>query len=407
MNRNLAPIVVCISLVTGQLFAQDHQGPPSPSSVSDSPIGAPTAGPNGAGLFIGHYGEAFAIPYGWTAEAELHGATETVYIHRKSHDDFGLQPFRPQPSDYKLENFARLGLLELIVVPKNIPGGLRSLSDIRAAKEKELKSISATFRIDDANDADSWPPQTFHVGIQHPYRILQTYTESPSEFFILTAGQRLQSGEYGLTDARMLDYENTHHVVSSSLGNSLRTMQGRTVLDRFFRSSPTPSSLLPISIRVPILVGFSLLTMIILALFPGRSERRAKTRLFGRSMLLFSLSSALTGFLSVYLPNRFGGVIWRNPEDALALAALATPLISWGASALLGSFHKGRVLAVTFLLTAAWVAILIFGPRTASDVSTSEMLIVGSLTPFLTGIIFASAFALAFGPAVDDFERPR
>jgi len=131
MKRHLAMLIAGLSFVAAPLFAVEPATPPSPDDPEET-VNA---------VFIGRYGESFELPHGWTADAESNGLTEIVYIHRKSFDDSGLKPFHPKPSDYKLDRFATLGLLELVVAP----GGLRGLSDLRAAKEKELNETGAAF----------------------------------------------------------------------------------------------------------------------------------------------------------------------------------------------------------------------------------------------------------------------
>lgn len=155
MKRIFTPLALCLALSAGNLLARESTAPPPPST-SDSSTGALTPGPDGTTLFVGHFGETLVVHYGWTAKAEIRGVAEIVHIHRKSHDDFGLRPFQPKPSDFKLENFAPMGLMELVVVPKNAPGGLRTLAELRAAKEKELNSIQAAFRIDDPRESEAF-----------------------------------------------------------------------------------------------------------------------------------------------------------------------------------------------------------------------------------------------------------
>lgn len=154
--------------------AREPMAPPSPFGA------APTS------LFIGHLGQILELPQGWTADAEMRRDTEIVYFHRALVNGDPAQPFNPKPSEYTLGNFASLGLMELVVIPKDAPGGLRSLEALREAKEKSLQANRFTFKITDADGA--WPSGTFHVETLMPQRFSQTYSQSSKHFYIFTAG---------------------------------------------------------------------------------------------------------------------------------------------------------------------------------------------------------------------------
>lgn len=398
---------VILGLSAAHSFALEPQAPPSPSVDAVPRIGTISKGAEGNSIFVGHYGEVIEFPYGWTAEAELRGMTEAAYFHRKSHDVFGFKPFNPKPADYKLENFAPLGLMELVVVPKNAPGGLRRLADIRAAKEKELKASGAAFRIYENPLGGDWPLGTFVVVMQAPHRIEQTYAESPSEFYILTEGGGIEPGDYGLSRAQVLNYAYASQLIRRTLGRSLTAMHGRTVMGRLFeRVSATPDFLEDMRpLRIAGILGLCMAPMLVLAFWPGKSPFGRRARLYGRSLLLFSLASALLGFLVVYVPARAAGLVWRRPSAAMVAVEVWTPLIAWAAAVYFGSARTIRIMSVTCALAASWCALLIFEPQSSSFTSASELLGVNILMAFMTGIVFATGFTLAFGkPAAGEGE---
>ncbi len=350
-------------------------------------------------MFVGHYGEVVEVPSNWSADVQLRGLTEVVYFHRKFDDDFGRKPFQPKPVDYKLENFAPTGLVELLVIPKNAPGGLGSLAKIRLAKEKELNQSGADYKISQETEGGRWPSGTFHVGTHRPYRLVQTYTESPGEFYILTLGESLEPGAFGLNADRVLDYRLAGDVVSDSLCKHLLAVHDRTPAGKFFENASDLSGIfyyfgLP---RFWALFASSIAVMLFLAAWPSKSARSAKIRLLGRSLLLFSLISALAGFFIAYVPVSFGGVVWRRSEDALLIAALINPLIAWGAARGFGSTHVRRVMLTIAGLAVAWMVLMALGPRSNSAAPVGELIITTTLALYFWGMVNASVFALAFG----------
>ncbi|MBI2385373.1 MAG: hypothetical protein HYV14_05090 [Elusimicrobia bacterium] len=333
---------------------------------------------------------------------EVKGETEVVYFHRNFYDDKGLAPFKLKPSNYKLDDFARLELMELMVIPKMAPGGLRSLADIRAAKDKERMEEGADYKIDDETNEYAWPRGTFHVRTTRPYRAVQTYTESQNEFFILTTGGILNDGDSGLSAKRAEDYNYTvdraleslrKHVISSShppqedaASRNLFIPVGE-LSPNFFSSFKT--------FRFVVLFGILGGALTGLAFWPGKSVRARRTRDFGRSLFVFAHLAALAGFISGYLPIAIAGVKWRVSNDATLLPVMLVLLISAFAARRLGSARAGRALAATGAIAVLW-ALLTILTRGPGDRLPAEFGVFGNtVILYFLGLAFGTAFALA------------
>ncbi|PIR15762.1 MAG: hypothetical protein COV48_12560 [Elusimicrobia bacterium CG11_big_fil_rev_8_21_14_0_20_64_6] len=402
MQRSLTILAIGLALSSGRVFALEPQAPPSPVAGVAPRSAVTHKDGDDYSLFVGHYGEAIKIPYGWTAKAELHEATEIVYIHRKSHDDFGYKPFQPKPADFKLENFAPMGLMELVVVPKNVPGGLRSLQEIRLAKERELEAAGAAYETSDEGSA--WPRGTFRVGIWRPYRVVQTYSQSAKEFYIFTEGGFLEEGAYGLPKNRILEYQYAAVNALGSLLEHLSVDDENSPSGALFSVAPQTVGILH-SFKAPrFLAGYGFLAaaLLILALLPAKASR---ARFFGWSLFLFSHGTALVGFLALYLPVRFAGLMWSNLGDATLLPTLLIPAAAWLAARRFGSLHSGRVLIATGVLAALGATFMQWGPRSTSPLPVETEFFGATMVLLLLGLMSGLSFALAFGPIKNEAPR--
>ncbi|PIR19480.1 MAG: hypothetical protein COV48_01775 [Elusimicrobia bacterium CG11_big_fil_rev_8_21_14_0_20_64_6] len=376
-------------------LAIEPLAPPSPSAATTEPPS------NGSSLFVGAYGEMIELPYGWAADPTMRGAAEIIHIHRKSIDDFGLKPFHPNSSDYKPENFESMGLIELMVIPKNAPGGFKSLADLRQAKEKELFSSGSEYKISETAPSDDWPKGTFDVATSRPHRLLQMYAESKKEFYILTTAWLPGEAAYANDKRRALNYRYTLDAVGRSLQRHLSTTREHADSGRWFASdeNPSTSSSAPNALRIAFVITIPTIAMVCFALWPKKSPRSGKIRLYGRALILFSLTSAIAGFLTVYVPARSWHLYWLHIEDALIIASLPNLMIAWGAARAYGSGHMRRILLSVTALLALWSVIWFFQPRQTVEVSAIYGLYLVPLLLFGLGILVASVFATAFGPA--------
>lgn len=426
MNRTIFLLAVSLTLPTAQGFAREPQAPPSPSDGAVARVGATGKGSDGKSLFVGRYGETIAFPDHWTADAEMRDSTEVVYFHRKSHDEFGYKPFNLKRSDYKFDNFAPMGLIELVVIPKNAPGGLRSLKAIRLAKESELKRNGSAYEISDVINERWWPLGTFDIAIERPYRIVQTYAESPKEFYILTRGGNIETGEFGLSQDRVRDYGSAENEVRTSLGEYLVAARRKTLIGTLFHvEAKTPEDLLnPFKVLLrtkdtlterndmelvrpgygedneflPKIMVVASIALLVLSAWPGKSARVRRARLFGRSMLLFAYFTGLAGFLTVYIPARFGNATWKSDEVAALIPMLFIPIISWAAARQFGSAHTKRVFITAGLLAAIWMTLILWGSNFNNTDHPRETAFENTLALLIVGMTFGIAFSLAFGP---------
>lgn len=409
MKRHLARLTVGIALAAAQCFAREPGAPPSPVVEGNvSQVGTTTQSTKGNSLFVGHYGEILELPYGWTAEAELKGETEAVYIHRKSHDEFGRRPFQPKKSDFKPENFTPMGLMELVVIPKNAPGGLRSLKELRRAKENELKQNRVNYKISEVVNDSHWPVGTFHVEASQPYRLVQTYAESQKEFYILTVGGHLEEGDYKLSTDQISEFHHANIYVSESLGDHLLAIHKKSPKEFLFRPEPRDANdfSAPFSLfRLRITAGAINAALLILALFPGNSPRARRARLFGWSLFLTANLMAFIGFLAVYIPVHLYGVLWRNSAAAELIPILLFPWISWIAAKRSGSSHPSRVLISIGILSAILALDIFRGSRLDSARSADVLAYETTLLLFALGLALGGVFAAAFGPLPQKGDR--
>lgn len=409
MKRHLAPLFICLTLTAQPCAAREPQAPPAPSgdAAAQSKLSDVSSGKKS--IFVGRYGEIIELKFDWTAEAEMRDETEAVYFHRKSKEFLGFKPFQPKKSDYKAENFSPMGLMELVVIPKNAPGGMRSLKDLRRAKEQELKRQGADYKIFDEEDGDDWPRGTFHVRTERPYRLQQTYSESPKEFYIFTAGGILETGDYNLGEDLVLDYRSAKDLATRSLKKNLKDLRHKTAGGRLFYFQKISSDDIfsgfkdyslgrdasPLSLKILATTSFAMLG---LALWPGRTGPARRTRLFGRSLLLFTSLVGFTGFLVVFIPARLFGLIWNSRDLAMAAPIPFIPLIAWAAAYGSGSVHAKRVLAATGTLGVLWVTLFLlsadFKTTDPSPIST----LGNTLFSLIVGLTFGFVFALSFGP---------
>jgi len=192
VKRSVIPAALCFALSVVSVRAYEPTAPPPPADP-----GAPAkhslrqvAENAGENIFIGHFGETLRLDNCWAVDAKMQGLIERVNFHFKTVDPTKIfsAPFSPEAKDFIPENFARLRLMQMLVIPKDVPGGFRSLEALREAKVKELNSTGNPFDLRKIGDYP-WPPETFSVSISTPYPLFQLYTQSDKNIFIVTVGE--------------------------------------------------------------------------------------------------------------------------------------------------------------------------------------------------------------------------
>jgi hypothetical protein len=437
-----------LALIAAQSFALEPQAPPSPPSATVK-VGAvkklpdPNRPSDEAYFYVGHFGETIEIPYGWNAEGELSAGTEIVRFRRKSQDEFGFKPIALNASDFKPENFAPMGLMELVVISKKAPGAPRSLKALRRARQEELTRNGVRFRVREETNEYAWPRGSFHLSTLDPYHLVQTYGESPGEFFILTGGY-LADGEYGLSADRKLGFQQASIDAEDALSRHLMAVHKQTPGEFLFYFEETASRDLfeyfkvylrtkdsladrefieyiaayktgdqkrmdrlnagefkderPLSLTIIAALG-GLLAL--LSFWPGTAAWVRRLRLSSRSLIIYTVLAGLAGFLIIYIPARIANAVWTYDELAILLSVLPIPWISWAAARRLGSAHSKRVLVSTGVLAVVWAVLTAWGPPSKNtDPASMTVFDVTMLLAFV-GAIFAAAFALAFGPVPD------
>lgn len=337
-------------------------------------------------IFVGHYGEILHLYSDWTAEAVMHGPMEVVRIHGKKVDNNKLDspPFEPEAKDYIPENFTRLRLMQLLIIPKNVPGGYRNLKDLREAKTAELIASNLGFKLEQAGGYP-WPDETFRVSISTPYRLFQLYTQDDNHFYIATTG--LNPEDPVLTSA------------SEKLTNDLSTH----LYSGYFEHRIEENILRESLSRVLSPWGATCTLGALLWLFPARRDRLHRLRLFGKMTFGFSMASHLIALPLLFFSWRLGLDRVVNDGSIPLGIALLMPGLCWFASTRMGGERPRRVVIASAL---ANIIPAIVGYAYWSQFMGGKITITGtsnfwwlSLTLSTAAILNALAFGLAHSGA--------
>lgn len=326
-------LATLLALGVGRSFAREPDAPPSPVD-SGTPANhslrtdAEDAGQN---VFVGHFGETLRLPYFVAVDATMRGPMERVNFHFRTVDPakFVSAPFSPSAKDFVPENFARLRLMQMLVIPKDVPGGFRSLDALREAKAKELSATGNSFDLRQIGGYP-WPPETFSVSITTPYPLFQLYTQSDKNFFIVTIGE----------DPFVATPKDRFLASSgSSLCNSLSTY-----LYQFI--PPPKEEVAPLDLGLAALPWAAVcIIAVALGFLPKNGEWRGRLRLMGRMTFGLATVALLFGnpILFVAMNRGLGRTI--NPATLLLCASLIFPFISWAVSVRLNSIKPWSVFA--------------------------------------------------------------
>lgn len=405
MSRNSLMIAACLALTAVRAASREPKAPPSPVLDSDAAkagVVKTVPGANGRGMmtvFVGKYGETVELPFDWSVKGVVNGEIETVYFHRKFSDDQSNVPFNPKPSDFKPDNFGRLELMELVVISKSAPNGLRSLQEIRSAKEKEAAAKGMDSEIIVETDNFAWPSGTFRVQTARPYILHQLYTESKNEFFILTSAGRVAAPEFGLSEERAKDYSFTIRQAEESLRKYAIASSDPVHRAGLFVPIHAASEGLFSNFKTLRFIGlFGTLaaTMIVLAFWPGASGGARRARLLGRSIFTGAHLTAAVGFLATYLPISFADMRWRCSTDVMLLTFLLAPGVGSLAANSLG-LRAGRVASAIGVLSALYAILILLQGRPDDLLAAEESLLGNTVLLYAAGITFGIAFVLSCG----------
>lgn len=348
MKRYLVRMLICLALTAAQAFALEPAAPPSPAeSSADAKYSVTRDDKEWVNVFVGHYGETLHLYTDWTAEAVMRGPMEVVYMREKILPAPSKWPttvtrstqgatvifhpplFQIEPDDYIPENFARLRLMQLMVIPKNVPGGFRSLGKLREAKEKELSASGNPYELKRLGDYN-WPPDSFWVSISTPYRLYQLYTQSDKNFFILTSGaspHNAHPDDQILTSATEKLY--------SSLGTYLDDYRLQIIAEEGFVND----------LRIALRPWAAVCTFAaLLAFLPKRRNWLRRLRLIGRATFGFTCAWHLLAGPLLFAAWRLGLDRAINDASIMLCAGLIMPWICKSVSIRLGGQRPWRVL---------------------------------------------------------------
>jgi hypothetical protein len=313
----------------GTAFKQD--APPSPiensgfASRQQARIPTSVDSESPQNMFVGRYGEAIPFNKAWQVQPEMQGPIEVIRFHSKRVDPYklGSPPYDPKPKDYNADQFASNYIVQILVIPKDIPGGIRSLKKLRTVKENELNRTGAKFRSGLLGQVDGqWPDDSFWVEIKAPYKLCQFYSQSDKQIFILTVGSDPLS-------------RTNPHVREISVG-LLR------YLEQFPRTAESSFAILEDRLTM-IPWATIVLIALILSLIPARRLWLTRVRLAGRTVLLFATLLPLFGFSALYVSWKMGQGAWLNRGSIDLVAELAIPWSCIALSKMLSGIRLKRV----------------------------------------------------------------
>lgn len=140
-------------------------------------------------MYVGNYGEVLRYSEAFTLMPPTldHGIEAVRLYYSKLRS---LDKLIPKFADFTPENFFKLDLAEILVIPQN-NGGYQDLDALREEKIKYLKAHGVVFRIDQdiQLDHDPWPPKSFMVYVSSPTEMTQLYAARNGLLYIATVGR--------------------------------------------------------------------------------------------------------------------------------------------------------------------------------------------------------------------------
>lgn len=385
MKRRSMILAVSLALAAAQAVAREPKAPPSPTDpgARASTTLKPEAEDSSMNVFVGHFGETVQLAYIWAADAFMQGPMEVVNFHFAKIEPMKVvsPPFNPPKKEYVPENFARLRLMQMLVIPKDVPGGIESLNKLREAKAKELASSGIGYELLDLG-MGTWPPDSFQVWVSTPYILFQAYTQSDKNLLIVTSG------------ASPYDEHPADPILTNSTVQLLGSLS--TYLDGFgraLRKPPSDREFVGNRTRVLMPGAVVCLSALLLFVLPFNSRRLSLT---GKATFGLTGGWHLVTFPILYAGWRLGLDRWLNEASLIICAGLLTPVICGAAYLLLGGRRPWRL----FLFAAlASIFPTLLGWSILSDFASGRYTITGAdnfyrlarvlgLLGLLNGIVF-------------------
>jgi hypothetical protein len=360
----------------------------SSSAAVPPPITATPAQPE-LGVFVGNFGELLKYPTGYIAEAQMHGSKEVVILHPASLDLQKIgDSFRP-------EDFEKHGLVELLVIPKNpagtqatkadAPESLKALCNRKAETlyEGEVKHLWHTCDPDRGCPivGYDWPRGTCQFIVQTPYRLFQIYTESKTEFYVLTSAK-------DFAEPQMLP-----------IVFSLRDSIGPPSLKAHPWKKIAPTD-------VELIIWFVFNSgVIVLLLLLAIPLKRWRTRLFyiGTSSVA-SINLMMAFGLAVTAAAHLLAVAAINDSIVIGFTgACLAPLIAWAVARRLKAMSPGVVFRATVCAAMPFAFLCLYernkAPEPPLDCGPTMSYLIMPLFGILVGLAFGGSISFAQGKA--------
>lgn len=388
MKRRFTLLVIYLTLAV-QGLALEPEAPPSPIDP-----GAPAkhslrrdSEDAGENVFIGHFGEIVRVPHFWAVDAKMQGPIEQVNFHFKTIDPMRMfsASFSPRAQDYVPENFARLRLMQMLVIPKDVPGGFPSLDVLRESKAKELSAAGNPYDLRQVGEYP-WPPDTFWVSISTPYPFFQLYTQSDKNFFIVTSG----ASPFGVDRKDPVLANST-----AGLASSLSTYVYQFVAPPAERISSLDLALAALPWAIVCVIG------VVLGFLPKNGNWLGRLRLMGRMTCGLATAAMLVCTPIFFISMRLGMVRTINQATMLFCLGLISPWVCRAASARLNGRKPWRVFAWSAVanilpvsLSLIFMAQIYSGPAfSLGPVDLLMLALALSATALLNGVAFGLAHA--------------
>lgn len=386
MKRQFTLLVIYLALAV-QCLALEPEAPPSPIDP-----GAPAkhslrrdSEDAGENVFIGHFGEIVRVPHFWAVDAKMQGPIEQVNFHFKTIDPMRMfsASFSPKATDYVPENFARLRLMQMLVIPKDVPGGFQSLEVLRESKAKDLSATGNPYDLRHVGEYP-WPPGTFWISISTPYPLFQLYTQSDKNFFIVTSG------------ASPFDLDRKDPVLANSTAGLASSLS--TYVYQFVAPPAETLSSLDLGVAALPWVGICVIA-VALGFLPKNGNWLGRLRLMGRMTFGLATAAMLVCIPIFFISMRLGMTRTINEAAMLFFVGLISPWVCRAASARLNGRKPWRVFAWSAVanilpvsLSLIFMAQIFSGP--AFSLGSVDLLML-TLALGATALLNGAAFGLA------------